>query len=51
MLEDIKDEIGKFGCYLNGSKIVKEINLNSFENDLDDFVSAVYKVDKMYEDL
>ena len=51
MLEKIKEEIAKFGCYLNVSKIVKEINLETLEADLDDFVSAVYKVDNLYKNL
>lgn len=51
MIERIKEEIAKFGCFLNVSKIVKEINLETLENDLDDFVSAVYRVDQMYKEL
>ena len=51
MLEEIKKEIGKFGCYLDVSKIVKEVNINDFENELDLFTKAVKNVDKMYKDL
>ena len=51
MLEEISKQIGKYGCYLNVSKIVKEIDLNNIENDFNDFVSAVYAVDEMYNNL
>ena len=51
MLEKINNEIGKFDCYLNNFKIVKEIDLNNIEQDLNDFISAVYSVDKIYKNL
>lgn len=51
MLEEIKGQIKKFGCRLNVSKIVKEINLKTLEKDFNDFVSAVLLVDKIYKEL
>ena len=51
MLDKISTEIGKFGCYLNVSKIVKEIDLINLEQDLNDFISAVYAVDEIYKNL
>lgn len=48
LLKKIKYEIGKFGCYLDSSKIVKEIDVNNIENDLKDFITAILLVDKMY---
>lgn len=51
MLKEIKREIEPFGCILNVSKIVKEIDLDNLENDLEKFVCAVYRVDQMYKNL
>jgi hypothetical protein len=51
VLEEINREIKKYGCYLNVSKIVKEIDVNNLENNLQDYLKAVSKVDKIYEEL
>ena len=51
MLTKIKYEISKYGCSLNVSKIVKEIDLKNIQDDLKDFISAVKKIDKMYNNL
>lgn len=50
-LDKIKESIKKFGCYLNVSKIVKEIDLNNLQRDFDNFVNAVISVDKLYNEI
>lgn len=51
MLETIKKEIGKFGCFLNVSRIVKETTLETFEEDLENFNKAIKIVDNLYREL
>lgn len=51
ILKKIKLEIAKYGCHLNTDKIVKEIDLNNIEKDMEDFIKAVRIVDKMYSEL
>ncbi|MBE5736096.1 MAG: hypothetical protein E7356_01895 [Clostridiales bacterium] len=51
MLKSIKYEIGKLGCFINNSKIVKQINIDDIEQDLSDFIQAIHKVDNMYTNL
>ena len=51
MLKSIKYEIGKLGCFINNSKIVKQINIDNIEQDLSDFIQAIHKVDNMYTNL
>ena len=51
MLEEIKKEIAQYGCTLNVSKIVKEIDLNNLERDFIQFIQAIHTVDAMYKSL
>ena len=51
MDKKIKYEIKKYGCYLNSSKIVKEIRVQNIERDLKYFTHAVNSVDNMYKNL
>ena len=51
MLEEIDREIGKFGCFLKVSNIMKIIDIKNIERDLEKFISAVLRVDEMYRSL
>lgn len=51
MLTEINTKIKNYGCYLKDFKIIKEINLINIEQDLNNFISAVYCVDEMYKNL
>ena len=49
MLKEIKNEIAKFGCSLNVSRITKEFEIEDFEKAIEDFKKAIYSVDDMYK--
>lgn len=51
LVEDIKVSIVKYGCRLDVSKIVKEIDLNNIEKDLENFILAIHCVDEIYKSL
>ena len=51
MLKKITYELNKYGCYLNGSKIVKEVDINNLESDLKTFILAVKKIDILYTEI
>lgn len=48
-LEQIKNAISKFGCYLDVSRIVKDVDINNFETELENFTKAVLAVDDIYK--
>lgn len=50
-LEYIKNEISNFGCRLDVSKITKEIDINNFESELENFTKAVLAVDNHYKEI
>jgi len=50
-LKEIKDIISKFGCYLDVSRIVKIISISNFENEIENFISAVNAVDNLYKEI
>lgn len=51
MLKKISYELHKYGCYLNGSKIVKQLDPKNIKQELKQFIIAVKKIDNLYDEI
>ncbi|MBQ8425632.1 MAG: hypothetical protein IJX17_06385 [Clostridia bacterium] len=48
-LKEIKKIISEYGCFLDVSRIVKVININNLNEEINVFINAVKSVDNLYK--
>lgn len=51
MIQEIEKELKNYGCYLISSRIVKEVRLDKLVEELEQFISAIERIDQMYKDI